>query len=93
MGEEKVCTACMFCKKEDFGYSNYTVEGTNLSCLWELMAEEEKYLDDDQSKRLHTIAEQCKFYREGTGIYSDCDGEEKDANIAEWIAIHIKPQT
>lgn len=90
MTTEKVCTACMFCKHEDFGYSNYTVEGTTLGCLWEFFTEEEKYLDETQVVEMRKRAEDCEFYKEGTGIYNDCDGEEKIPNIREWIAIHIK---
>lgn len=29
----KRCTDCKYCVVHDFGYSNYTVEGTNIECL------------------------------------------------------------
>lgn len=33
MTDERVCTVCVFCCREDYGYSNWTVEGTSLFCL------------------------------------------------------------
>lgn len=88
---EKVCTACMFCKQSDFGYSNYTVEGTSVDCLWNANP---KFPTDDSSEdkqaEASAYAEQCEFYREGTGLYFDCDRECEQSEIRDWIQIHIK---
>lgn len=87
--EEKVCTACTFCKSRDYGYSNYTVDGTNYECLFDIVAFGDEETQEGREKKNRT-AETCQFYREGTGIYIDCDGEQEQESIRDWIAIHFK---
>jgi len=87
---EKLCTACMFCKTEDFGYSNYTVEGSSHECLFGFSLINDDMLADAQLAANKT-AETCQFYREGTGIYKDVDGEQEHESIRDWIAMYIKP--
>lgn len=90
MAEEKVCTACMFCRHVDYGWFNWTVMGTSRDCLWEMNGSTTDEATDDAQHEWAKVAENCQFYREGTGIYEDCDGEAKEENIKEWIRIHIK---
>ena len=36
MSDKKTCLDCRFAVEEDYGYSNYTVEGTDVHCLKKL---------------------------------------------------------
>lgn len=35
---KRACTTCVLCLRNDYGYSNITVEGTTLWCLAERIA-------------------------------------------------------
>lgn len=88
---DTVCTACMFCRSKDVGYSNYTVMGTVHDCVLNLNGEvDTETASDDAVSKWASVAEKCFAYREGTGLYEDCDGEETEANIKEWMRIHLK---
>lgn len=92
---EKVCTNCIFCKIQDYGYSNYTVEGSTGSCLFNLVPEFENtsYPDEQQAKLLENvkdIAEKCPHFTEGTGLYFDCDGEDIEQSITDWRRQYVK---
>lgn len=69
------CNDCKYCIMQDFGYSNYTVEGTEADCLknqnqrfpvdnWYGHSEEAKY------------AFECPMFVEGDPVYVDCDQED-----------------
>lgn len=75
MTDKKSCMECKYRLSEDFGYSNYTVEGTTFNCLKKAHPEmpfDEFYGED---KRL-AYAEQCGSFAAGTGVYIDCDRED-----------------
>lgn len=75
----KKCSNCVWCIQEDFGYSNYTVEGTQLYCFQEknpLMPFDRWYGEDERDR----FAENCDMFEEGCGVYIDVDreGPEED---------------
>ncbi len=72
--QPRKCTDCKFRLSDDFGYSNYTVEGTNFHCLLKKhpdMPFDEFYGED---KRLE-FAQKCEAFVAGEGVYLDCDRE------------------
>lgn len=75
---EKLCTHCALCYRQDSGYSNYTVEETEISCLLDLnphFPATESYLwETEQSKEVR-IAQKCKSYRNGEPIHIDVERE------------------
>lgn len=66
------CTDCKYCLQEDYGYSNYTVEGTTVSCLlgkhpyssFDRFYGEEPKLD---------FATDCAWFKLGNGVCIDVD--------------------
>lgn len=79
-GAEMKCDNCRFCLWEDFGYSNYTVEGTNFNCLKGLHPDgvfDRFYGEDDRLK----FAEKCGGFSKGEPVMVDCDHESlKDSS-------------
>ncbi len=76
----RACTTCVLLLRSDYGYSNYTCEGTTLSCLAELnpalAGMEEVY--GDLTPELATaldVALECPRYREGAPATLDVDTE------------------
>jgi len=73
------CTKCKFLLASDSGYSNYTVEETDLDCLKgfnkDLPAAESYRFETEQSG-VNTIAENCPHYTEGEGTHIDVDRED-----------------
>lgn len=86
--EKKSCASCIFCTHKDYGYSNYTVLGTNVECLFGLMSSD----DEDEAKLAAAVAtaETCPHFTPGTGMYLDCDGEDDEAQRKAWIEQYVK---
>lgn len=76
---KRFCTGCKFGIHIDFGYSNYTVEGTTFTCAKKLHPEGEFDEFYGEDKRLE-FAEQCSGYEQGEGVWMDVDGEN-DADL------------
>lgn len=76
------CADCKHCLLEEYGYSNYTTEGTEFYCLIK------KHPDDGfdawygSDPRLN-YAHKCGSYVKGEGIDMDCDHENYDELSAE----------
>ena len=87
--DKKSCINCIFAHQKDFGYSNYTVEGTSLDCLFGLVSVGDT-CGEKSEKKLTDAAESCKHYTHGTGLYFDCDETDNDGNISDWIKQYIK---
>lgn len=69
------CNECKFCVLEDYGYSNWTVEGTNADCLLEMNPK----LPDDQgwgTSDSLDFANVCPRFKEGDPIHVDVDHEQ-----------------
>lgn len=71
----KNCAKCKYAIMKDWGYSNYTVEGTSFHCANELHPADgfDRFYGEDS--RLQ-FAEECKSFKEGDYISIDCDSEE-----------------
>ncbi len=80
---DKTCMNCRFAVHEDFGYSNYTVEGTTFHCAKKLHPDGEFDEFYGGDKRLNYAAE-CAGFEEGAGVSMDVDHEgEADLTPAE----------
>jgi len=80
MRDERTCTTCLLCLREDYGYSNYTVEGTTLSCLAglndALSGQEAPWRDvTPELASILDVAKTCRRYREGAPATLDVDRE------------------
>jgi hypothetical protein len=75
----KSCASCKFALHDDWGYSNYTVEGTSFHYLKSLHPAgsfDEFYGEDERMK----FADQCASYIKGEGVFIDCDREASGEN-------------
>lgn len=68
------CDECKFCKLEDYGYSNWTVEGTNIDCILNLnpMFPADKRWGESSEA---AYANECLRYSKGSPIEIDVDQE------------------
>lgn len=68
------CDECKFCKLEDYGYSNYTVEGADISCILDLNP---KFPADHRWGEASELeyAKECSRYSKGDPINIDVDHE------------------
>ncbi|MCP4392655.1 MAG: hypothetical protein GY804_00010 [Alphaproteobacteria bacterium] len=73
--EESKCTDCKYCVEEDYGSSNYTVEGTDVDCLLGLNPSlpEDRFWGEEP---VLTFAETCEKFEAGVGVDIDCDRED-----------------
>lgn len=87
MAEEQkkpTCRDCRWHMWEDFGYSNYTTEGSYFHCLKKLHPEDgfDEFYGED--KRLD-FAQSCQSFEAGEGVQLDCDREEeKDGDLSAY---------
>ncbi len=77
----KSCDDCKFCVYQDHGYSNYTVEGTNISCLADMF-------DDTDSYSLG-MASTCQYFNEGDHWSLDVDGDEPRPSD-DWVKSELR---
>lgn len=78
------CSECRYCVNTDYGYSNYTVEGTSCDCLFNLNPGfpkdrfwgEEPVLD---------YAEQCPKYSQGSGLYFNVEDDWSEPDQIDYI--------
>lgn len=66
------CVECKFCVLEDYGYSNYTVEGTDADCLLNLNPEfpKDNWYGEAEA---HDFANVCPRFAKGDPIEIDVD--------------------
>lgn len=69
------CKDCKYSYFQDYGYSNWTVEGTQFECLKSKHPEGSFDQFYGESPRLK-FANECESYVAGYGIYIDCDMED-----------------
>lgn len=69
------CDQCRYAELHDYGYSNWTVEGTTFKCLLNLNpnGDFDRFYGADE--RL-AYAEQCEKYRYGEPVHLSVDGDE-----------------
>lgn len=72
----KKCDECRWCLLEDYGYSNYTTEGTYVHCLKNLHPESgwDRFYGED--KRLQ-FAETCPSFEQGVAVTIDVDRDDQ----------------
>lgn len=78
----KSCGGCRWAIFQDYGYSNYTVEGTNVICagLYHPHSEfDHWYGEADELK----YAELCSHFEEGEPFTMDVDGEWDRADMTD----------
>jgi hypothetical protein len=82
------CGKCKYSYHIDFGYSNYTVEGVNVYCLFDKNPNlpVDKWYNTEPLLRC-----ECSLYREGKYLAIDVDREEfgKNEDIDEWSKYYI----
>lgn len=84
---EPTCNGCKYAVMVNYGYSNWTVEGTNLYCAKKLHPHDgfdHWYGESEHNK----FAEQCEGFTSGTPIIIDVDGEAYDALSADELEIY-----
>lgn len=84
---EKNCTGCKFGCHLDFGYSNYTTEGTTFVCAKQLHPDgsfDEFYGKDKRLK----YAEKCAGFEPGKGVSMDVDCEKESSLTPEQKEIY-----
>lgn len=73
---KKSCTGCKWRMSDDYGYSNYSTEGSYFHCLKKLHPEDgfdEFYGEDSRMG----FAQKCSGYVAGEGVNLDCDREDQ----------------
>ena len=68
------CINCKYCVQKDYGYSNWTVEGTEADCLLNLHPNfpiDRFYGDEPELD----FAKKCENFTEGESVEIDCDQE------------------
>ncbi len=69
------CTDCKYAIEEDYGYSNYTVEGTSVDCLLKLNPK----FPVDRGYGLEPdldFAQDCSRFCAGGSVQVDCDQDD-----------------
>jgi hypothetical protein len=70
------CTDCRYCILEDYGYSNYTTEGTTAHCAKSLHPSGSEGYDSFYGEaQQHAYAAECIGFEPGEAIEVDCDRE------------------
>ncbi len=75
----KTCIDCKFAVFQDYGYSNYTTEGTTFECRKSAHPDGNFDRFYGKDERL-AYAGKCPQFSEGASIEMDCDGEN-EANL------------
>lgn len=82
MSEVKKCSGCVNSVVVDFGYSNWTVEGSVLHCAKNLnpKAPFDKWYGTDKRD---LFAEECAEFKEGDNVSLDVDLEDLPYKMSE----------
>ena len=73
----KKCTECKYCVEEEYGYSNYTVEGVTIDCLLGENPDlpEDSFWDEEPAL---LFADKCGRFVEGETVQIDVVRAELD---------------
>jgi hypothetical protein len=84
---KRTCGNCRFTVNEDFGYSNYTVEGTTFNCAKRLHPDGafDRFYGEEPKLQ---YAEQCAGFEAGEPVAIDCECEDVDELSPEQRAIY-----
>lgn len=83
---DRTCMDCRFAVHADFGYSNYTTEGTTFSCAKKLHPDGEFDQFYGEDKRLKYGAD-CNGFEKGEGVFMDVDHENESDLTPEQMDI------
>jgi hypothetical protein len=86
--KERLCIDCKYCLECDYGYSNYTVEGTNVYCMFDLnpgLPEDKGWGEEPALKH----AKDCTRFTPGGSTVIDVDRDKcrlvvRPGDIWEW---------
>jgi hypothetical protein len=69
------CIDCKYCIEEDYGYSNYTVEGTEVGCLLYCNPDfpEDRFYGEEPAL---LFANKCEYFEPGKPVHIDVDHED-----------------
>ena len=70
--EDKSCLNCKYCVCRDYGYSNYTVEGTEVYCLLNMNYKFPVDIFYGNEPEL-LYATQCKYFTKGDCVQLDVE--------------------
>ena len=77
--DKRRCYNCKFYYRQDEGYSNYTVELTQVHCLRgknpKVDGESEGYDWETEDHEFMKVAETCDSFARGEPLFMDCDHE------------------
>lgn len=85
---EKICSDCAYCIHEGTGYSEWTITGTDLVCMFKMRPDfDTEYASDEDTAKLRAVAEACPHYTQGEGprlgLFA-CDEGEQEAEWKAW---------
>jgi len=83
----KTCLSCQLCYIQDYGYSNYTVEGSNIGCYADVFGEVE-YNSYSYSEEVYNSYD-CKYMSPGEHWDLDVDGENEKPSD-QWIKSTVR---
>jgi len=74
--EKGGCESCKYLRRQDYGYSNYTVTGTDVDCLQRIHPMEtiSDDLESEQFSKAMAFGQTCPSRVEGEVVWFDCDG-------------------
>jgi len=83
----RICSECRYAVLVDYGYSNYTVEGTNLYCAKKLHPNDgfDHWYGENKEVR---FAENCSGYVSGAPVQVDVDHEAFNDMPGEELEIY-----
>jgi len=82
----KTCLSCQLCYIQDYGYSNYTVEGSDIGCYADVFGEVE--YDSYYSEEVYNSYD-CKYMSPGEHWDLDVDGENEKPSD-QWIKSTVR---
>ena len=81
------CDECRYGLAEDYGYSNYTVEGTYFYCLKNLHPNDGFDMWYGEDTNLN-YAQKCSSFSKGNNVRVDVDKEETWDSSEEGLAVY-----
>lgn len=90
--DERRCDECFFCVLKDDGYSNYTVENTEVFCIAGAHPVEDGFdhgWGGREQQPHNYYAEQCPSYRKHAPVMLDVDAEEATCSQKQYAAMEL----
>lgn len=78
------CIECRYCISTDYGYSNYTVEGTTCDCLLDLNPgfPKDRFWGEEP---ILDYANQCSSYTQGDGLFFNVEDDFDDPDELDYV--------